>query len=203
MRSALTRHVMEVGICASRCASVTLVGEVTVRPPSRSGPLLIGWFVASGLAGFVAWPVIVPPDPSSDPKERQTYGTAPDGPPFSAALLFGAEHFAIGAEGFRAGRFGRWYTRLRSIGSIRNWYPAGDERKSLRRTVRASLRVVNFVAIEAEAGGLQLHGLQCTRFAGGEPVLAHAPPLACNMRNDRANTFVSSRVSIRKRVLVS
>ena len=105
MRSALTRHVMDVRVCANRCASVTPACEVTVRPPSRSRPLLIGWFRRRGLAGFVAWPVVVPPDPSGDPEERQTYGTAPDGPPFSAALVFGVEHFTIGAERFRARRF--------------------------------------------------------------------------------------------------
>jgi hypothetical protein len=132
----------------------------------RSRPLLIGCFVAGGLAGVVRWPVMVAPDPSGDPEERQTYGTAPDGPPFSAALLFGAEHFAIGAEGFRARRVDRWCTCLWSIGSIRNGYPAGDEHEGLRRTLRASLRIVDLVAIQAEAGRPQLHVIQCTRFAG-------------------------------------
>jgi len=178
MRSALTRHVIDVRVCVNSCACVTPACEVTVRAPSRSRPLLIRGFVAAGFAGLLAWPVVLPPEPPCDSEQRQTYRTTADGLPLSA-LGFRLEHFTIGAERFGARCFQRPFARLWSLGpispispispirpigsiwsiwSIGHWYPAGDVGEGLRRTVWASLRVVNLVAIQAETSGPQLHG---------------------------------------------
>src|SRR4030095_1821993 len=160
------RHEIDLDVCANRCAAVTLACVVTMNPRQPSWQRPRRCFVVCALVRFAVRAAILPPEPSGDAKERQTDGATPDGPPLSAATGVRKKHFAIRTKRFRAWHFGRSRPFLWSIGSIRNWYPAGDEREGLGRTRRALLRVVNLVAVQAEAGGPQLHGCKCTKESG-------------------------------------
>src|SRR5687768_7364437 len=102
-------------------------------------------------------PGIALPHPAGHAKDRQTQRTTTNQAP--AARLLRRQHLTVGLDGFAIGH----PRRPRPLPTRGHWYPAGENRKRLRRARRTLLRVVHLFAIEAETRGTKLHGDQCTK----------------------------------------
>ena len=111
---------------------------------------------------------VTSPEPSGDAEERQAHGAAANRSPWP--IWFRVNQAAIGARRF----VGRWVDRARPCASLWGGDPSREVRKSLRRADGTLLRVVHFLAIEAEACRTKLHGISVLEGRRARPRLREA-----------------------------